>query len=549
MRSRTRPLSITATALGIGFAVFAPAACSDSDSSDPSPDSSSASESPAEPFSFSVSISEPSSIDPALNADIEGAQVTRLLVETLVTLTPDLQLAPGVATEWSLGDDGVTWTFLLNPDAAYSDGRPVVAEDFVFSFARSADPDLAAVPSYQGYPIAGWADVLEAEPSGAIGDVPVSGVAAVDDHTLTVTTDGPFALLPKVLTYPIFAPIPADFVGTEESAAAFLDAPIGNGPYMMAEPWQHNESITVVRNPHYVGTPGRADSIEFRIYSDTLTAYKDFEADAVDIARTLPPEALAPAREAYPDTFVVTHAALLSYIGFPSNVAPFDNPDIRLAFSLAIDRQAIADRVYEGTASPATGMVPSLAPGALQGVCDACTYDPERAKQLFDAAGGVPGNSIVVYNISDDGTASLDPILNSWRELFGIEIEVVSFEFGQFLDETAPGKPVGPFELSWVWDYPSGYSFLSPLFESTSGVNNFGYADAEFDEQLRLTREAADEAAGLAYLGEAQRIVESAMPLAPVTFSDDVGVHSTKLTNVVVDAGSLWRLELVAPAS
>lgn len=529
--------------LCIGFALFAVSACSDSadKASDSSPSS--------DPFSFSVSISEPSAIDPAMTVDVEGAQVTRLLFDTLVKLTPDLQLAPGAATEWSLGDDGVTWTFKLNPDAMYSDGRPVVADDFVFAFARTADPDLASPSSYQGLPIAGWADVNGAEPSGAVGDVPVSGVTAVDDHTLTVATEQPFALLPKVLTYPVFAPVPSDFVGDEAKAAAFLDQPIGNGPYMMSEPWQHNEGITVVRNPKYVGTPGRADTIEFRIYGDSLTAYKDFEAGNIDISRMLPPEAIAPASEKYPDSFVVTHAALLTYIGFPSNVAPFDNPDIRAAFSMAIDRQALADRVYEGTASPATGMVPSLAPGALAGVCDACVYDPERAKELFDGAGGVPGNSIVVYNISDDGTAALDPILNSWREVFDIEIEVRSFEFSQYLEETAAGKPVGPFELGWVWDYPSGYSFLSPLFESTSAVNNFGFSDAAFDEQLRLTREAADEEAGLQYLTEAQRIVEAAMPLAPVTFSDDVGVYSTKITNVVVDAGAIWRLELVAPAS
>ncbi len=554
MTSRTRRSSITTMALWIGVALVA-AACSDSDSSDSSGSSDSSDSSPpssdaaVEPFSFSVSIGEPASIDPAMASEVEGGQVIRLLFQPLVTLTPDLQVAPGAATEWSLGDDGVTWTFKLDPDGMYSDGRPVVAEDFVFAFARTADPDFAAVSAYQGQPIAGWADVNGAEPSGAIGDVPVSGVVAVDDHTLTVTTDEPFALLPKLLTYPVFAPVPADFVATEESAAAFADQPIGNGPYMMAEPWQHNEGITVVRNPNYAGTQGRADTIEFRIYGDAATAYKDFEAGDLDIARNVPPESIGPARDAYPDTFVVTHAAQLGYIGFPGNVAPFDNPDIRLAFSLAIDREAIAERVYEGTASPATGMVPSQAPGALEGVCDACTYDPERAKELFDGAGGVPGNSIVVYNISDDGTASLDPILNSWREVFGIEIEVRSFEFGQYLEETAAGKPVGPFELGWVWDYPSGYSFLSPLFESTSGVNNFGFADAAFDEQMRLTREAADETSGLPFLAEGQRIVEAAMPLAPVTFSADVGVHSTRLTNVVIDAGALWRLELVAPAS
>jgi len=502
-----------------------------------------------EPFSFSVGLAEPTAIDPALIYDIEGGQVVRLLFQNLVTLSPELELEPGVATDWSVAEDGVTWTFNLSPDAKYSDGRAVIADDFVFAFARVADPDLAATSAYQGLPIAGWGEVNSGEPSGSIGDVPISGVTAVDDFTLTVVTEQPFALLPKVLTYPMFAPVPEEFVDSEKKAAAFLEQPMGNGPYMMAEPWQHNEGITVVRNPEFNGDPGRADTIEFRIYGELSTAVKDFQAGNLDIARLLPSEVIADTLEAYPDTFVATRTGVLSYVGFPTNVAPFDNPDIRRAFSLAIDREALAERVWEGTQSPATGVVPPLAPGALEGTCEFCRCDPVAAKALFDAAGGIPGNSMVFYDIAEDGTAGLDPILNSWREIFGIEIEVRTFEFGQFLEETALGNAVGPFELGWAWDYPSGYSFLSPLFESTSDVNNLGWSNAEFDEQLRLAREAVDEEAGLEFLGAAQRIVESEVPLAPVTFADDLGVHSDRLMNIVVDAGAMWRFELVEPTS
>ena len=499
-------------------------------------------------FSFSIGLSEPATIDPGLTQEVEGAHVIRLLFEPLVTLTPDLELRPGVATAWSVADDGVTWTFDLDPAASFSDGRPVVASDFAFAFARAADPDLASPASYQGLPIAGWEEVSVSEPSGAVGDEPVSGVTAVDDHTLTIETVEPFALLPKVLTYPLFAPIAPEYVEGDEQAAAFAEQPIGNGPYMMSEPWQHNEGITVVRNPGFHGTPGGADRIELRIYSDSLTAYKDLEAGALDIARLLPAEAVEDAKGSFPDQFIGKETGTLGYIGFPTNVAPFDDPDIRLALSLAIDREAIAERVWSGTVAPATGMVPTIVPGALPGTCDACAYDPERAKALYDAAGGIPGNSMVVYDIADDGRENLDAILNSWRDVFGLDIEVRSFEFAQYLEETAPGVPVGPFELGWVWDYPSGYSILSPLFESNSGANNLSYANPAFDELMSQAREAADEEAGLEFLSEAQRLVEADLPLAPVSFANESGVYSDRLANVMVDAGSLWRLELVTPA-
>jgi len=305
--------------------------------------------------------------------------------------------------------------------------------------------------------------------------------------------------------------------------------------------------ITVERNESYRGTPGVADRIEFRIYADTQTAYREFEAGNLDITRVVPAERITDAR-ALGERFLSTPIGALSYIGLPTAVAPFDNVDYRRALSLAIDREAISERVYQGTFAPATGMVPSAVPGALSEPCDVCTFDAERARELFERAGGAVGDAIVLYDISDDGPEFIEPIINSWREVLGLEVEVRSFEFAQYLEETAADALEGAFELGWVWDYPSGYSILSPLFQSDSGSNNLSWANEEFDALMADVRVAPDEKSALPILQEAQTLVESEVPLIPVLFANDLGAHSERLSNVQVDAGGLWRLELVEVA-
>jgi oligopeptide transport system substrate-binding protein len=495
--------------------------------------------------SFSVSISEPSALDPALAQEVEGAQVVRLLFTTLTTLTPELELVPGVATEWSVADDGVTWTFELDPAATFSDGTTVDAGDFVYAIARTADPDLAAPAAYQGYPITGWADVLEAEASGAVGDVPVAGVTAVDDDTLQIVTDAPFSLLPMLLTYPVFAPVPSELADDPAAAEAFAEQPIGNGPYVMAEPWQHNESITVVRNDSFAGPAGVADEIEFRIYSDLLTAYRDYQAGSLDIVRGLPPEEFQAAKDTYGELFFQTPLAALNYIGLPVGRAPFDNVDFRMALSLSIDREALVDRVLQGAVESAGSYVPPQVPGASDTACEACVYDLELAQEHFAASGVEPGTTIVLYDIADDGQAVIEFLTNTWADAFGLEIEVRSFEFAQFLEETAADKVEGPFELGWVWDYPSGYSMLQPLFASGSGANNLSYASEEFDALMTQIETSTDPAEVPGLLNEAEQVVLADLPMLPLSFGRETTVHAERISGLQVDAGALYRLELV----
>jgi ABC-type oligopeptide transport system substrate-binding subunit len=493
-----------------------------------------------------VSIAEPAALDPALVQEIEGAQVMRLLFRPLTTFDPDLELQPGAATEWSVAQDQVTWTFTLDEDAVFTDGSPVDASDFVFAMARAADPDLASPVAYQGYPIAGWGDVLDAEPSGEIGDVPVSGVTAIDDLTLQIVTTEPFALLPMLISFSIFSPVPSELADDTDGLEAFAEQPIGNGPYRMVEPWQHNESVTLERNPDFSGTPGRADTIEFRIYSDLLTAYRDFQSGALDIVRGIPSEEYRAASEEYGDRLQRIPTASLSYIGFPTQLAPFDNVDFRTALSMAIDREALADRVMQGANDQAGGVVPPQVPGALAGPCAGCVFDLDAAEEHFAASGVAPGTTIVLYDISDDGQAATEFIATAWSEAFGLDVEIRSFEFAQYLDELATSADVqGAFELGWAWDYPSGYSMLQPLFGSRSSANNLGWANDEFDALMEQVETSDDPEEVTALLREAQTIVEAELPVAPLVFASDISISADRVSGHVVDTAALHRLELV----
>jgi oligopeptide transport system substrate-binding protein len=172
-------------------------------------------------------------------------------------------------------------------------------------------------------------------------------------------------------------------------------------------------------------------------------------------------------------------------------------------------------------------------------------YDLELAKEHFAASGVEPGTTIVLYDIADDGQAQIEYYVNAWTEAFGLDIEVRSFEFAQFLEETAADKVEGPFELGWVWDYPSGYSMLQPLFASGSGANNLSYANDEFDALMTRIETSTDPSEVPGLLNEAEQLVLADMPMIPWSFGRETTLFSERISGLQVDAGALYRLELV----
>lgn len=462
---------------------------------------------------FTYASPEPGAIDPQLVSDVYGAELVVQVVDGLTDVAADLSIVPAVSTEWKASADAKTWTFTLRDDSMFSNGRKVVAGDFVYGFARAADPDLASPVAYQGLPIAGWGDAMGGKASGAIGDVPVSGVRAIDDRTLEITTAESFALLPKILIHPIFSPIPKEAVDTEAKAKAFAEQPIGNGPFVVASPWEHNTQIVLERNPGYKGTnPAKAAKIVARLYASTETSFRDVQAGNIDASET-PVQLLGQAKTEFGERLVSAPLPTVGYIGFPVATAPFDNLALRRAISLAIDRATIAQTSL-GSNTPLTTFTSKSAP-LVTSSCPDLTLDATTAKALYKESGGLPGDVLEFTYPTGPEDSLIKAIANDLRNNLGITVNLKPMEFAPFVEALRAKTIKGVYALGWAWDYPSAYNFLSPLYESTSGDNNLQYKSAAFDALMQKIRTAPDEAAGAPAINEALDLLCKDLPSAP----------------------------------
>ncbi|MDH3682380.1 MAG: ABC transporter substrate-binding protein, partial [Acidimicrobiia bacterium] len=496
----------------------------------------------AEGGAVSYGIVEPSWIDSFNTQDSEGFEVARLLFDGLTDYGADLEAVPAVATDWST-DDNVTWTFNLRDDVTFHNGDPVTAQSFVDAFNRVANPDNLSDVSYQGSAIAqieGWADVEAGEATE------ISGVTAVDDTTLEITLASAYPVLPKVLAHPVFSPV--NLAAVEAGGDGYSDAPVGNGPYMMDGTWEHDVAIDLARYDGYYGDAGVPDAINFQIYDSIETMYLEAQAGNLDIA-DVPPENIETAESDFPDRFIELATGSYNYLGFPTQTPPFDNPDIRRALSLAIDRDTITTEIFAGTRAPASGFAPPLAPGAI-GDCANTAFDPDAAKELFDAAGGVPGNTVTIYFNSGGGHEDwTQAVANGWLQTLGIETEFVAQEFAPYLDQLQGGEVDGPYRLGWLWDAPTAENFLSPLFLSTSGDNYSAYVSDTFDTAIADFRAAPSEIDGFPALETAQQTLCDDMPVAPMFFGTGQKVYTENVDNVVYTVFGYTELENVEVGS
>ncbi len=493
-------------------------------------------------------LTEPPFIDPQLTSDSEAFEVARLVFDGLTLYDPaGGAVIPGVARDWTANEDLTVWTFNLRDDVFFHNGRQVVAQDFVYGISRLADPDLASSVSYHGgggyAGIVGFDDIVGSESSGTVGDELVVGLEAIDDLTLQFTLDGTNALLPKIVAHPAFSPVPQEVV--EADPAAWGEMPIGNGPYKMREPWQHDVAITVDRFEDYWGTPGLPDTVEFRIFSTPEAAYLDVQAGNLDVSDNVPVELIDSARVEFGDRFGEIPSGLFQYMGFPNQTPPYDNPDIRKALTMAVDRVAINERILQQ--QTAFGFVPPGAAGAIDGECPACIFDPVAAKELFDSVGGVPGNKLTIaFNAGGGHEEWIEAVANDWRNNLGIEVDFMTLEWAaylEFLGITGGPPAVEPFRLGWSWDYPSAYNFLAPLFDSESGDNFAKYSNPAYDALLQQAINSKTEEEAIPFMEEAQRILAEDMPVMPRSYGVERWVFSDNVSNVVLnDFGfTLWE--------
>ena len=314
----------------------------------------------------------------------------------------------------------------------------------------------------------------------------LSGMTVIDENTFSVelqTADPEFPLRLAYAAY--FAMPPQAF----DDPAAFGEFPVGSGPFKMAAPWEHDVRISLERYADYQGPdPAKIDTFDFEIIAELSTAYNEALAGNLDVITTVPDENLATYQSDFPDRNGDVYTTSFNYLGIPTYLPQFTK-EHRQALSMAIDREAIAEQIFLGARDAAFSVVPPNLLGR-DTVCESWSYNPEMAKELWDAAGD-PGPITVWFNSGAGHENWVEAVVNFWGQNLGIDTSTVTFEtleFSEYLPKLDNQEVTGPFRLGWGQDYPSPYNFLEPLYASYNappvGSNNTFYNNPDFDALL-----------------------------------------------------------------
>lgn len=463
--------------------------------------------------------SEPTTLDPHLSRQNEMASLLHDLYEGLLTLDSDGALVPGVAEAWTTSDDGLRYEFSLRPTARWSDGSPVVAEDFVTSFRRVVTPATAS-------PHPGMLSMILGAEDIAAGRAPPEtlGVRALDRHRLEVELGHPAPYFLSVLAHSAAMPVHAASLaahGREFTRAGRL---VSNGAYLLSarEDYQYLE---LVKNPHYWNADEVAvERVRYVPFDGNetaqLTAYRAGQLDMTDV---VPTSGMTQVTDELAEELVVRPTRDTFYYGFNLRAGPLaEAAKLREALSLSLDRETVVDRVTRFGETPAYGFVPPVFDGYEPARPDWSDWTEARriaaARAATGAAPEVPLR--VLYNTNEGLRRITVAVTSMWREHAGVESRLENQEFGVFLQTLGDPGAWDVARLSWRADFDDPYAFLE-IFMSDSPNNFVGFADPEYDDLIRRSHRAPDRATRMSLLAQAEQRLLAAHAIAPVFFYVD----------------------------
>jgi oligopeptide transport system substrate-binding protein len=455
---------------------------------------------------------DPWTLDPALIGDATSHQYAVQIFSGLVRLGDNLEPVPDIAEYWELNPDGTTYTFYLREDVFFHDGRQVTADDFKYSWERACLPETGSQTAsvYLG-DIVGAEEVI----SGAATEV--SGVTVLDNFTLEVTIDSPKAYFLSKLTYPTAYVVDHN---EAELGGEWWRQPNGTGPFTLDQ-WDEGQTLTLGRNGLYYGEKAKVASVVFQLWGGVpINMYELGEIDVTFVGTAYTAKVTDEAGPFYDQLSIVPELSFY-YIGFDTEEPPFDDPDIRRAFSLAIDKEKLISLVFAGIMEPAYGILPPGIPGyneALVGL----EYDIAEAKALIaDSSYGDVANlpPITLTTAGWGGLISsdLESLVFQWRENLGVEVTVRQLDPQAFLYDLREEKDE-MFYAGWIADYPHPQDFLEILFASGVENNYGGYSNPDFDALLEAAAAETDYEASLALYRQAEQIVVEDAACLPLSF-------------------------------
>jgi oligopeptide transport system substrate-binding protein len=461
---------------------------------------------------------EPKDLDPQAIIAYTDARIIFALFEGLTALDETkAQPVPAGAMGWDTSPDGLTWTFHLDPAARWSNGDAVTAADYVYAYRRILGPAFAAEYASMLYPLKN----ARAYNGGTLKDAAQVGAVAVDNLTLRLTLEEPCPWLLSLLSHQAWFPVPRatieKFGGGDKPGTAWTRPGnfVGNGPFTLKE-WQPNARIVLEKSPGYRAAGlVKLNQVVFFPIENATTEESAFRAGQLHVTYTLPPDKIAGYR-AEPASRLRSNPTLSTYfINFNVKKAPLDNVKVRRALTLALDRTGIADKLLQGSRSPARSLVPDNTAGYISRV--QIPDDFTAAKALLAEAGypGGRGFPTLELQIGSSSTSKLihEAIQETWRHELGINVTLAELEQKTlFANEKA-----GIYQASsagWVGDYVDPDTFLG-IFLGDSGNNWTNWSNTEYDRLVREAQRTLDTKARQELQQRAEAILLSELPIAP----------------------------------
>jgi oligopeptide transport system substrate-binding protein len=436
---------------------------------------------------------EPPSLDPGLATDTTSANILQNIMDPLVKLgpPPGLKPIPSLAESWTESDGGKTVTFKLRSDGRWTNGDPVTANDFEYSWKRTISPELAADYAYQFNGIVGAQEYNSCKSNcDALRDK--VGVKALDAHTLQVKLTSSQPWFVQQVAHTSFLAVNKKAV--EKFGDKWTEAKniVTDGPFKLAS-WEHDSRIDMVKWDDWRDAKDVSlKRVNGRMISDGTTAVQAFEAGEVDVTASLPPDEIPRLK----DTPEYDNYAALGTYYYGLNTKNITDVKQRRAMALAIDRQTIIDNIAQADQVPSTGYTPKGMPGF-----DAidphspwlpASGDMDKAKQLMSQVQSPKKSITLWYNEDPAHKAIAVAVQSMWKQL-GIDVTLKAQEFAQYLEFLGPppNKSVDAFRLGWIGDYVDAMNFLEQ-WTCKSGNNNTNYCDPSYDALVDQARNQPD---------------------------------------------------------
>lgn len=473
-------------------------------------------------FRFTLA-SEPPSLDPALMTDAQSGIVASGLYEGLMRLNTEGNPENALAKDFTISEDGKTYTFNLRDDAKWSNGDSVKAADFEYAWKRALNPETGSEYAYILY----YLENGEKYNQGEIADADQVGVKATGDYTLEVKLHTATSYFPSLLAHYTYLPVHPATVDAAADWATEAKSIVSNGPFLLTQ-WVHGDKLVLEKNPDYYNKDAISfTNVTISLIEDENTLYQLYETDKVDWigaqAGVIPTDRVA--KLIADGTATVTDTASTYYYLFNTTKPPFNNAKIRKAMSMSLDRQALIDNILQAGQKPAFGLVPPSIAG-LEGKGGFREMYPdnyfgenvEEAKKLLEE--GMAESNLtsfpevtLLYNTSEGHKKLAEAAVDMWRKALGIEVKLANQEWGTFL-ESRKAQQFDIARSGWGADINHAINFTYDLIHPLSGNNDGKYNNPAVKDLLEGALSATSAEDTLSKLAEAERIA----------ISDDMGV-------------------------